>query len=133
VSRYISLLFLVVSCTYELLSFRDGEEEEILSSGQISPICKPLFLPFLFVADDDAQRITSPTFLVLAHLPPTLLRRTSLITNGACQSLIKTALGGHLRLSVLPVGLIPEAQEAMQVPKQDTRAGAEVNIMRAMK
>lgn len=35
-------------------SSRDGEEEEILSSGQTSPICKPLFLPFLFVADDDA-------------------------------------------------------------------------------
>jgi hypothetical protein len=34
---------------------------------------------------------------------------------------------------VLPVGLIPEAQEAMQVPNQDTRAGVEVNIMHAMK
>jgi hypothetical protein len=35
-------------------SSRDGEEDEILSSGQTSPICKPLFLPYLFIADDDA-------------------------------------------------------------------------------
>lgn len=68
--------------------------------------------------------------MALVHLLPTLLRRISLITNGACQSSIKFGLGGNLRVSVLPVGLIPEAQEAMQVPN---RAGAEVNIMRAMK
>ena len=114
-------------------SSRDGEEDEILSSGQTSPICKPLFLPFLFVADDDAKHNIRPIFLALAHLPPTLLRRISLITNGAYQSSIKFGLGGHLRLPVLPVGLIPEAQGAMQVPNQDTRAGAEVNIMRVMK
>ena len=46
----------ISSCVMHIRTsfFRDGEEDEILSSGQTSPICKPLFLPFLFVADDDA-------------------------------------------------------------------------------
>ena len=34
---------------------------------------------------------------------------------------------------MLLVGLIPEAQEAMQVPNRDIRAGAGVNILRAMR
>jgi hypothetical protein len=43
----------ISSCIMHIrTSSRDGEDE-ILSSGQTSPICKSL-LPFLFVADDDA-------------------------------------------------------------------------------
>ena len=45
----------ISSCVKHIrTSSRDGEEDEILSSGQISPICEPLCLPFLSVADDDA-------------------------------------------------------------------------------
>jgi hypothetical protein len=45
----------ISSCVMHIrTSSRDGEEDEILSSGQTSPICEPLILPFLFVADDDA-------------------------------------------------------------------------------
>jgi hypothetical protein len=48
-------LVAISSCVVHIRTpSRDGEEDEILSSGQTSPICKPLFLPFLFVADDDA-------------------------------------------------------------------------------
>ena len=47
-------LVAISSCVMHIrTSSRDGEEDEILSSGQVSPICKPVFLPFLFVADDD--------------------------------------------------------------------------------
>lgn len=43
----------ISGCVIHIRTSRDGEDE-ILSSGQISPICEPLFLPFLSVADDDA-------------------------------------------------------------------------------
>ena len=43
----------VVSCMFEN-HCRDGEEEEILSSGQASPICKTIFVSsYRITVDDD--------------------------------------------------------------------------------
>lgn len=39
------------SCVILTRTCRDGEEEEILSSGQVSPICEPLFSCYKVLVD----------------------------------------------------------------------------------
>lgn len=125
--------FATVSCTLGLLvdtatKTKSSAAAKYHQSVSLS-FCRSCYRIF---ADDDAQLNIRPIFLALAHPPRTLLRRISLITNGASQSSIKFGQRGRPRLSVLLLGRIPEAQEVMQVPNQDIWTGAEANIMCAM-
>lgn len=43
----------ISSCVMLIRICRDGEEEEILSSGQVSPICKALFSSYKILVDGD--------------------------------------------------------------------------------
>lgn len=130
VSRYVSLLLLGVSRTSGLVG--TAKTTKFSAVGKYRQSVSLFFCVSCYrILTDNAQRNIRPISLALAHLPPTLLRRISLITNGACQSSIKFGLRGRPRPSALLAGLIPEAHEAMQVPNQDISTGAEAN-MRAM-
>jgi hypothetical protein len=127
-------------CYFLTVSFILGvlvDTEKTTKSSAVDKYHQSVSLSFCrscyrILADDNTQLNTRPIFSALAHPPRTLLRRISLITNGASQSSIKFGQRGRPRLSVLLLGRIPEAQEAMQVPNQDISTRSEANIMCAM-
>jgi len=43
----------ISSCLILIRTCRDGEEEDILSSGQVSPICRSLFSCYKILVDGD--------------------------------------------------------------------------------
>ena len=104
ISRYVSLL--ILNHVMYIGSLVDTEKKTKSSAVAKYHQYVNLFSCYRILADNTQLNIRQ-IFLALAHRPRTLLRRISLITNGASQSSIKFGQRGRPRLSVLLLGRIP--------------------------